>query len=67
VITLADILGGAPAPEALAGAIAAGFAETLGATFAPSALTAGELARAVELVRERHAHERWVVRRERAG
>jgi len=65
VITLAELLGAAPSPAALADAIARGVAEELGVALAPSALSAGEAARAAVLERERHAHERWVVRRER--
>lgn len=65
VTTLAEVFGGAPDPDALAAAIAAGVAETLGLSLAPSRLTAGERSRAEGLERERHAHERWVVRRER--
>ena len=67
VVTLADLLGVAPAAPVLTEALAAGFAETLVTSFTSSSLTAAECARAASLVRERHAHERWVVRRERAG
>jgi lipoate-protein ligase A len=66
VTTLSDLLGAPPQAEALCDAIAAGFAETLGANFVPSMLTSEELARARLLERERYSHERWTVRREGA-
>jgi len=66
VVTLADLLGAAPAPAPLAEAVAAGFAETLVTSFTSSSTTEAEGARAAELVRDRHAHERWVVHRDRA-
>jgi lipoyl(octanoyl) transferase len=65
VTTLGDLLGAAPAPEALVAALAAGAAETLGVALAAGTLTAAERERAAVLERDRHAHERWVVRRER--
>jgi lipoate-protein ligase A len=65
VVTLADLLGAPPAPAPLAEAIAAGFAEVLVPSFTSSRLTEAESARAEALVRERHAHERWVVHRQR--
>jgi lipoate-protein ligase A len=67
VITLADLLGQAPAAAVLAHAIACGLAQELSAVLAPSSLSAKEATRARTLERERHGHERWVVRRERAG
>ena len=66
VITLADLLGEAPAQAVLADAIACGVTESLGVDLAPSTLSPSETARAELLRRERHAHERWVVGRERS-
>ncbi|HVN32240.1 MAG TPA: lipoate--protein ligase family protein [Thermoanaerobaculaceae bacterium] len=66
VTTLSDLLGAPPLPEVLCDAVAAGFAETLGANFVPSTLTAEEVARARLLERERYGHERWTVRRDGA-
>ncbi len=65
VITLADLLGSTSAAGEVAGAIAAGFRESFAVTLATSTLSTAEAARAEVLERERHAHERWVVRRER--
>ncbi len=67
VVTLADLLGGGPPPDEVAGAIARGLGEAFGVTLVSGTLTAGEAVRAEALERERHAHERWVVRRERAA
>jgi len=66
VVTLADVLGEAPAPAALSAALVAGFGAELGAHLVPSRLSAAERARAELLERERHAHERWLVHRDRA-
>ncbi len=66
VVTLADLLGSPPDPDSLAEALAAGFVETFGLTFARSALTEGEAGRAAFLERERYGHARFTVRRERA-
>ena len=66
VVTLADLLGAAPAEEALAGAIADGFAATFGVELECSSLTPDEQARASMLERERYGHERFTVRRDRA-
>lgn len=65
VVTLADLLGAAPRPADLTAALAAGFEEVLGGRLAASELTAAERARGTLLVRERYAHERWTVRRDR--
>jgi lipoate-protein ligase A len=65
VVTLADLLGVAPAAPMLTEAITAGFTEALVTSFTSSALTATERTRAEALVRERHANERWVVHRQR--
>lgn len=65
VVTLADLLGSTPPPDEVAGAIARGLGETLGVTLVPGTLTADERARGKTLEHERHANERWVVRRER--
>jgi len=67
VITLADLLGSAPASAALAAAVAAGCAAALGVEMSASRLTKAERERAAALERERHAHHRWVVHRERSG
>ena len=66
VVTLADVLGEAPLPSALSAALVAGFGAELGAHLVPSGLSAAERARAELLERERHAHGRWLVRRDRA-
>jgi len=66
VVTLADVLGEAPAPAALSAALVAGFGAELGVRLVPSGLSAAERARAELLDRERHAHERWLVHRDRA-
>jgi len=66
VVTLADLLGSSPAPEALAGAVAEGFAASFGIELERSSLTPGEEARARLLERERYGHERFTVRRDRA-
>jgi len=65
VTTLADLLGEVPARAALADAIAAGFSDAFVISFTTSLLAGTERARAEALERERHAHERWVVRCER--
>ena len=64
VNTLADVLGAAPGPEALAEAIVGGFAGTFGVSFALSEPAPRERARAELLVRERYGNERWTVRRD---
>jgi lipoyl(octanoyl) transferase len=64
VITLSDLLGAAPEAEALVEAIVTGFAATLGVSFVPSRLSPEERAQAELLARERHGHERWIVRRD---
>lgn len=66
VVTLGDLLGSAPAPEALAAAIAGGFSRTFGVAFQRSVLAAGERKRAELLERERYGHERFTVRRDRS-
>ncbi len=66
VATLADLLGAPPAPAALADAIAHGFSATFGIALEPSELAPAERTRATLLERERYAHERFTVRRERA-
>jgi lipoyl(octanoyl) transferase len=65
VVTLAEALGALPDPDELVNNVASGFAEALAVELAASQLTAAERDRAAALERERHAHERWVVRRER--
>jgi len=65
VVTLADVLGAPPAPAALVEALVAGWRAELGVTLVPSELTATERARAGLLDRERHAHGRWLVDRDR--
>ena len=64
VVTICDLLGGMPEPARLAEAITAGFAETLGASLAPSELSTEESSRAALLERGRYAHERFTVRRD---
>jgi lipoate-protein ligase A len=66
VVTLSDLLGAPPRGEVLAGAIAAGFAETFGVRLAPSSLTPEEAARTRLLARERYGHARWTVHRDSA-
>ncbi len=66
VVTLGELLGASPAPEALADAIEDGFSSTFGIAFATSALTEQERARASLLERERYGHERFTVRRDRS-
>ncbi len=66
VITLAEILGAPPTPDALAAALVAGFGETFGVVLEPSALTAREVARAELLEAERYRHERWTRARDRS-
>ncbi len=64
VVTIADLLGGAPDAGRLEEAIADGFADALAVTLTPSGLSAEERARAVLLERERYGHERFTVRRD---
>jgi lipoyl(octanoyl) transferase len=64
VVTLADLLGRAPAATALHQALAFGFAAVFGAQLEPSGLSDAEHARAAILARERYAHERWTLRRD---
>jgi lipoate-protein ligase A len=66
VITLADLLGRAPAPEAHAAAIADGFRAAFGVEFQKSVLGDGERASAELLERERYGHPRWTVDRDPA-
>jgi lipoate-protein ligase A len=66
VVTVTDLLGAPPAPAALADAIAHGFASTFGVALAPSSLFPDEAARATLLERERYAHDRFTIRRDRA-
>ena len=65
VVTLADVLGAPPDPRALADAVAGGFARTFGVRLHASVLTEPEAARAALLERERYAHERFTIRRDR--
>ncbi len=66
VVTLTDLLGSLPRQEVLTEAIVGGFADTFGATFARSELTAEERARTSLLARERYGHARFTVDRDRA-
>lgn len=66
VVTLADLLGAAPALESHAAAIAGGFRAAFGVELRESALTAAERARAELLARERYGHRRWTVERDPA-
>jgi lipoate-protein ligase A len=66
VVTLTDLLGSLPRREVLPEAIVGGFAETFGATFARSELTAEERARTSLLARKRYGHARFAVNRDRA-
>lgn len=66
VVTIGDLLGGAPEPEGLVPAIAAGFVETLGVVFEPSEFSGEERARAALLERGRYGHERFTVRRDQS-
>jgi lipoate-protein ligase A len=65
VVTLADVLGAPPDPRALADAVADGFARTFGVRLHASVLAEPEAARASLLERERYAHERFTLRRDR--
>jgi lipoate-protein ligase A len=64
VVTLADVLGEPPAPQALAEAVAAGLARTFEVTFEGATLSAAEAARAAALERERYGRERFTVHRD---
>ena len=66
VVTLADLLGRAPASQAHAAAIADGFRAAFGVALEPSKLSAAERERAELLVRERYGHRRWTVDRDPA-
>ena len=66
VVTIADLVVEAPAPERLAAAIAAGFTAVLGVSLEGSELSGEERARAAFLARERYGHERFTVRRDAA-
>lgn len=66
VVTLADLLGSAPTPEAHAAAIADGFRAAFGVELEESALSEPERARAELLARERYGHLRWTVDRDAA-
>ena len=66
VVTLTDLLGSPPPPDALAEAIVGGFAEAFDATFARSELSVEEQARTSLLARERYGHVRFTVNRDRA-
>ncbi len=66
VVTLTDLLGAAPASEAQAAAIAAGFETAFGVVFEESSLNAVERERAKLLARERYGHRRWTVDRDTA-
>jgi lipoate-protein ligase A len=66
VVTLADLLGAVPSPDAHAAAIAAGFEATFAVELEESALGDGERARAELLARERYGHPRWTVDRDPA-
>jgi lipoate-protein ligase A len=65
VVTVHEIVGGSLPVGRLEQAMAAGFATEFGIEADPSFLTAAEVARADELVRERYAHPRWTIHRER--
>ncbi|HQT94024.1 MAG: hypothetical protein B7Z61_06945 [Acidobacteria bacterium 37-71-11] len=64
VVTVGELLCGAPEVGRLEVAIADGFADTLAVAFAPSGLSADERARAALLERERYGHARWTVDRD---
>ncbi len=64
VVTLADLLGGAPGAGRLEEAIAAGCAAAFGTALAPSELTPEERSRAALLERERYGHARWTIGRD---
>lgn len=66
VVTLGDLLGTPPAPEALTAAIVAGFSRTFGVAFERAALETEDLVRASLLERERYGHARFTVRRDRS-
>ena len=64
VVTIGELLGGAPEVGRLEEAIAAGAAATLGVEFAPSELSAEERARAALLERERYGQTGWTAGRD---
>jgi lipoate-protein ligase A len=66
VVTLADLLGAPPAPEAHAAAIVEGFRAAFNVEFDDSALSESERVRAELLTRERYGHRRWTVDRDPA-
>lgn len=66
VVTVYEIVGRALSPGSLEQAMAAGFETEFGVTLESSSLTAAEAARADALVRERYAHPRWTIHRERS-
>jgi lipoate-protein ligase A len=61
-ITLAGVLGNAPAPQLIATAIATGFEATLGTRLAPCGMTKTERERAVS-IQERYDSADWTWRR----
>jgi len=66
VVTLEDVLGVVPSAHAVAEALAAGFAESLGVALERSAMNADEERRARLLEQERYRNQRWTVARERS-
>jgi lipoate-protein ligase A len=59
--TLAEVLGGTPAFDALSEVLARGLAEALGATLAPAGLSPAEAALTDALVAEKYGTEEWTV------
>lgn len=66
VTTLRELMGGVPDPGVVAAALVAGFEETFEVKLEPAHLTSAQSDRVAFLARERYAHERWTVHRERA-
>ena len=64
VVTLADLLGGPPAPALLTDALVRGFEETFGVRLRSSALSGEERRRAERLAAGRYGHRRWTVDRD---
>lgn len=63
VITLGELIQPAPGPDQVAQALAAGFAEVIGAILEPSSLTRAEESRAALLRQQRYANAAWTQQR----